>query len=486
MTAQSAALVRRVMNLRNVLRDDGVPYGDYVEQLTLLLFLKMAQEKSGPLFVERVHIPQGMEWNDLVGKTGVELEEQYSRTLGGLAREPGLLGVIFRKSQNKIQDPAKLKRLVDLIDSETWSGIDVDLKGRIYEELLEDNAQDTKSGAGQYFTPRPLIKAIVEVVQPRPNEAIIDVAAGTGGFLLAAHDYVASHYELDREQKRFLREGMLFGTELVAATARLAVMNLFLHGVGGDDSPIEVGDALASHPGRYYDLCLTNPPFGKKSSITVIGEDGDLEQDSLSYERDDFYVTTSNKQLNFLQHVKSVLKVGGRAAVVLPDNVLFEGGVGETVRRRLMTECELHTILRLPTGIFYKPGVKANVLFFDKRPPRDEPWTDAVWFYDFRTNKHFTLKQRPLVFDDLADFIAAYNPGNRHRRTESERFRKFAYEDILARDKVSLDIVWLKDESLDDIDNLPEPAVIAAEIVENLRAALDQFEEVAAKLNGDG
>lgn len=483
MTPETAALVRRVMNLRNVLRDDGVPYGDYVEQLTLLLFLKMAQEKSNPLFEEHLQVPIGMEWDDLVGKRGSELEEQYAQTLAGLAKEPGLLGVIFRKSQNKIQDPAKLKRLVDLIGSETWSGLDVDLKGQIYEELLEDNAQDTKSGAGQYFTPRPLIQAIVEVMRPQPGETVIDVAAGTAGFLLAAHEYVAGHFALDKSQKRFLRTEMLHGTELVPATARLAVMNLFLHGVGGEESPIDVSDALASHPGRYYDVCLTNPPFGKKSSVTVVGEEGELEQESLTYERDDFYVTTSNKQLNFLQHVKSVLRVDGRAAVVLPDNVLFEGGVGEVVRKRLMTECELHTILRLPTGIFYKPGVKANVLFFAKRPAREEPWTQTVWFYDFRTNMHFTLKQKPLALEDLADFVACYNAENRHQRTETERFKSFTYDELLAGDKVSLDITWLKDESLDHMENLPEPAVVAAEIVENLRAALDEFEEVAAKLN---
>ncbi|TLM98787.1 MAG: SAM-dependent DNA methyltransferase, partial [Actinobacteria bacterium] len=248
--------------------------------------------------------------------------------------------------------------------------------------------------------------------------------------------------------------------------------------------PITVGDALVSHPGVWADVVTTNPPFGKRSSITVIGEDGSAEKDDLSYERDDFWVTTSNKQLNFLQHIRSILKTTGRAAVVLPDNVLFEGGAGETVRRRLLDECDVHTVLRLPTGIFYASGVKANVVFFDRKPPQDSPWTKEVWFYDLRTNMHFSLKKNPLRYEDLADFVACYNPENRHQRTETERFKRFSYEDIVARDKVNLDITWLKDESLDDIENLPEPAVIAAEIVENLRAALDQFEEVAAKLNG--
>jgi len=484
MAAESAALVQRLWNYCTVLRDDGVSYGDYVEQLTYLLFLKLVDEQTKPPFNRPSTVPGDYGWTKLVAKTGDALETQYRHTLERLGKEPGLLGVIFRKSQNRIQDPAKLKRLVDLIESETWSGLDVDLKGDIYEGLLEKNAEDVKSGAGQYFTPRALIMAIVECVRPKPGETIVDPAAGTGGFLLEAHRFVANHYELDRDQKRFLKYGTLSGYELVDATARLAVMNMYLHGIGGEDSPITVGDSLVAHPGKYGDVALSNPPFGRKSSVTVIGEDGAAEKDDLAYERDDFWVTTSNKQLNFVQHIRSTLKVTGRAAVVLPDNVLFEGGAGETIRRRMLSECDVHTILRLPTGIFYKPGVKANVVFFDRKPPQDSPWTTEVWFYDLRTNQHFSLKKNPLRYEHLADFVACYNPENRHQRSETERFKLFTYEDIMARDKVSLDITWLKDESLDDIDNLPEPAVIAAEIVESLRAALDQFEEVAAKLNG--
>lgn len=484
MAAESAAIVQRLWNYCTVLRDDGVSYGDYVEQLTYLLFLKLIDEQTLPPFNKPSTVPAGYGWADLLGKTGDTLEVHYRHTLERLSTESGLLGVIYRKSQNKIQDPAKLKRLVDLIDSETWSGLDVDLKGDIYEGLLQKNAEDVKSGAGQYFTPRPLIRAIVECVRPAPGETIVDPAAGTGGFLLEAHRYVAGNYSLDKEQKQSLKHCTLFGYELVDATARLAVMNMYLHGIGGEESPIAVGDALVAHPGKYADISLSNPPFGRKSSVTVIGEDGSTEKDDLSYERDDFWVTASNKQLNFIQHIRSILKVTGRAAVVLPDNVLFEGGAGETIRRRLLSECDVHTILRLPTGIFYKPGVKANVVFFDRKPPQDDPWTNEVWFYDLRTNKHFSLKKNPLSHEDLADFVACYNSENRRQRSETERFKRFTYEEIMARDKVSLDITWLKDESLDDIDNLPEPAVIAAEIVENLRAALDQFEEVAAKLNG--
>lgn len=486
MAAESAAIVQRLWNYCTVLRDDGVSYGDYVEQLTYLLFLKLVDEQTKPPFNKPSTVPSGYAWADLIGKTGDGLEVQYRHTLETLAKQTGLLGVIYRKSQNKIQDPAKLKRLVDLIDSETWSGLDVDLKGDIYEGLLQKNAEDVKSGAGQYFTPRAIIRAMVECVRPKPGETIVDPAAGTGGFLLEAHRYIAENYDLDKEQKRALRHGALFGTELVDATARLAVMNMYLHGIGGEDSPILVGDALAAHPGTYHDVCLSNPPFGRKSSVTVVGEDGSAQKDDLSYERDDFWVTTNNKQLNFVQHIRSILKTTGRAAVVLPDNVLFEGGAGETIRRRLLDECDLHTILRLPTGIFYASGVKANVLFFDRRLPQDAPWTKEVWVYDLRTNVHFSLKKSPLRHEDLTDFIANFNAGDRHQRTESERFRRFTYEQVIARDKANLDISWLKDDSLDDIENLPEPAIIAAEIVDSLRAALNLFEEVAMKLEEPG
>jgi type I restriction enzyme M protein len=260
-------------------------------------------------------------------------------------------------------------------------------------------------------------------------------------------------------------------------------MNLFLHGIGGDDSPIRDGiDALAQTPSVFYDVVLTNPPFGKKSSITVIGEEGEETKEALTYFRDDFWATTSNKQLNFLQHVKSLVKIHGRVAIVVPDNVLFEGGAGETVRRKLLHECDVHTLLRLPTGIFYAQGVKANVLFFDRKPASETPWTKKLWIYDFRTNEHFTLKTNPLKRADLDDFVARYHAENRHTRKETERFKSFLYEDLLKRDKVNLDIFWLKDESLEDSANLPDPDVIAAEIAEDLQAALDQFAQIASDL----
>jgi len=397
-----------------------------------------------------------------------------------------MLGVIFRKSQNKIQDPAKLKRLVELIDAETWVGLDIDVKGEIYEGLLQKNAEDTKSGAGQYFTPRPLIQAMVAVTKPQPKISIADPACGTGGFFLAAHDYISHNYEMDKDEKKFLRLKTFKGWEIVDATARLCVMNMFLHGIGGDDSPIIVGDSLASDPGDRFDMVLTNPSFGKKSSITIMNEEGKADKETLTYERQDFWATTSNKQLNFLQHVKTLLKINGKAAVVVPDNVLFEGGAGETVRRKLLHECDVHTLLRLPTGIFYAQGVKANVLFFNRKPASEKPWTDKLWIYDLRTNKHFTLKTSTLKLEDLQEFIASFNPQNRHERKETERFRVFKYDELVQRDKASLDIFWLKDDSLEDSANLPDPDVLAEEIADNLEAALEQFRGIGNGFSAEG
>jgi len=482
MSNQSSAIVQRLWNYCTVLRDDGLSYGDYVEQLTYLLFLKMAEERK--MIGQDSPIPEELSWSSLVRLDGDELESHYREILTQLGTGRGLIPTIFRKAQNRVQDPAKLKRLVTLIDGENWSRLDVDVKAEIYEGLLEKNAQDVKSGAGQYFTPRPLIQAIVDVIQPRPGETVMDPACGTGGFLLAAYDYVAEHYPLDRDQWLFLRQEALHGYEIVDNTARLCVMNLYLHGIGHNNerSPIRVDDSLASKPNETYDLVLTNPPFGKKSSVTYITEDGDVKRESQTVVRDDFWTSTSNKQLNFVQHVHKLLKQHGKAAVVVPDNVLFEGGAGETVRRKLLQESDLHTILRLPTGIFYAQGVKANVLFFDRKPGREQAWTREIWFYDYRTNIHHTLKQNPLARADLDEFVEVFNPANRHERrptwseeTPDGRWRSYSYEEIMARDKVNLDIFWLRDESLEDTDNLPDPDIIAAEIVEDLEAALEQF-----------
>jgi type I restriction enzyme M protein len=490
-TAPSTQIVQKLWNYCNILRDDGLSYGDYLEQLTYLLFLKMADERTREPWNHPAIVPDEYGWPRLLARDGDALEVQYRHTLEVLGKRPGMLGLIFRKAQNKIQDPAKLKRLVaDLIDKEQWTSLDADVKGDAYEGLLEKNAQDIKGGAGQYFTPRPLIRAIVDCIAPRPGETICDPACGTGGFLLAAHEYVVAHHPtLDRRQKKHLKLEALRGVELVDAVARLCAMNLMLHSVGPEaeesDPPIVVDDSLRGDPGTRFDIVLTNPPFGKKSSVRIVNEEGEEERQALTVVRDDFWASTSNKQLNFVQHVKTLLEIYGRAAVVVPDNVLFEGGAGETVRRKLLHECELHTLLRLPTGVFYAQGVKANVLFFDKRPGSETPWTKQLWIYDLRTNKHFTLKTNPLQRGDLDEFVACYNPANRHERkptwTEANpdgRWRAYSYDELVARDKASLDIFWLKDESLAESANLPDPDVIANEIIEDLRAALEEFEEL--------
>ena len=482
----TASIVSRVWSFCTTLRDDGVSYGDYLEQLTYLIFLKMADEYGKPPYNRKIGIPEGLGWASLKGARGAALEVHYVTVLRELGVKPGLLGQIFTKAQNKIQDPAKLSRLIDMVDDTEWVTMGADVKGDIYEGLLERNAEDTKSGAGQYFTPRPLIRAMVECMRPLPNKTIADPACGTGGFFLAAYDFlVASYPDMDSEQRAFLKHDTFFGNEIVAGTRRLALMNMFLHNIGeiDGDSPISPNDALVAASAQTFDYVLANPPFGKKSSMSFTNEEGEQETDALTYNRQDFWATTSNKQLNFVQHIKSLLKSTGRAAVVVPDNVLFEGGAGETVRRKLLETTDLHTILRLPTGIFYANGVKANLLFFDNQPARKEAWTREVWVYDYRTNIHHTLKKKPLRYEDLQDFVACYQPLNRFERSETwhetenpeGRWRKFGYEQIVARDKTSLDIFWLKDKSLADLDNLPEPDDLAGEIIENLEAGLNSF-----------
>lgn len=470
-------LVSKVWNYAHVLRDQGISYGDYIEQITYLLFLKMDQERV-ELLNEPSSVPPEWNWKQLSGKSGDDLELQYRHTLEALAKADGLIGTIFRKSQNKLSDPAKLTRVVSLIDNEgPWIGIGVDVKGEIYEGLLERNASEVKSGAGQYFTPRPVIEAIIECVDPKIGETVCDPACGTGGFLLSAYDHMKVQSQ-DRDKLRKLREDTFTGVDIVDEVVRLSAMNLYLHGVGDNSSPVRQGDALSGDPGDRFDVILTNPPFGKKSSYTVVGEDGQVTTERENYEREDFKFTTSNKQFNFLQHIMTIMEVNGRAGVVLPDNVLFEAGrAGEGIRKRLLEGFNFHTLLRLPTGIWYSPGVKANVLFFDKKAASKEAQTRELWVYDYRTNIHKTLKTKKMVHDDLSDFIECYKA-----REETDRFKRFTYDELISRDKLNLDLFWLKDDSLEDIDSLPEPDVIAAEIVENLEAALEQFRGVAEEL----
>jgi len=504
-----SSIVSKIWNLAGVLRDDGVGYGDYLEQITYLLFLKMADELNKPPYSKGLTFPklkdvEGKEiadgetcdWKTLSGKRGAELESFYSQLLRSLSTEKGMLGQIFTKSQNKIQDPSKLLKVIDLIDKEHWNMMGADIKGKIYEGLLEKNAMDSSgsSGAGQYFTPRALIKTIVACVQPKPMKSIADPACGTGGFFLAAYDWIVANNQLDREEKGFLKNETFCGNEIVANTRRMCLMNMYLHNIGeiDGDTPIKSADALISDDGTRVDYVLANPPFGKKSSITITNEQGEAEKQDMSYNRQDFWETTSNKQLNFLQHIKTMLKMNGEAAVVLPDNVLFEGGAGEEVRKQLLKTTELHTILRLPTGIFYAQGVKANVLFFKNKPASKEAWTKDIWFYDYRTNIHHTPKKRVMTMQHLDEFIKLYKPENLNKRKETwrednqeGRWRKYAYDEIVARDKTSLDIFWIKDKSLTDLDNLPDPDVLANEIIENLESGLNCFREIMETIHGN-
>ena len=492
MSEQSTTIISKVWGMCNPLRDDGVSYGDYLEQLTYLIFLKMSDEYSKPPYKKETGIPQGYTWSDMSTLKGAELEDQYKATLEELAKQGGILGMIFAQASNKISNAAILYRIVQMIDKEKWVSMSSDVKGEIYEGLLQKNAEDIKSGAGQYFTPRPLIRAMVECIRPEPKKTIADPCCGSGGFFLAAQEFITQNYTLDREDKEFLKNETFFGNELVAVTFKLSLMNLYLHNIGDiyGNIPIAHGDSLLTDPGYRVDYVLTNPPFGKKSSITMTNEEGEEEEEELVYNRQDFWTTSSNKQLNFVQHINTILKATGKAAVVVPDNVLFEGGAGETVRKKLLQTTDLHTILRLPTGIFYKPGVKANVIFFDKRPASPDMQTKEIWIYDFRTNIHFTLKQHPMTDADLLDFIACYNPENRYERKETwsdenpdGRWRRFSVDEILKRDKTSLDIFWIKDKSLADLDNLPDPDVLADDIIENLQSALESFQELKKQLS---
>lgn len=475
-------LVSKVWNYAHVLRDQGVSYGDYVGQISFLLFLKMDEERT-KFLGEPSLIPPEHQWDTLRTKSGEALDAHYKASLGALSKRTDFVGTLFLKAESKIDDPAKLQRLVSLIDGETWMGVNVDVKGTIYEGLLERNAGEVKSGAGQYFTPRALIQAMVEVVDPEPGETVCDPACGTGGFLLAAYEHMkVKPSAADRRMSERLRRESFKGYDIVADVVRMCAMNLYLHGIGGDVSPVEARDALLSDTGERFDIILANPPFGKRQSFRIVNQEGGIDTERQDYVREDFTVTTGNKQLNFLQHIMTIMGATGSAAVVMPDNVLFESGAGETLRRRLLRDFNFHTLLRLPTGIFYSQGVKANVLFFDRAPAGEAVATEALWVYDLRTNQRFTMRERKLVRADLDGFVAAYKSGHQHERKESERFRKFAYEDLAKRDKLNLDIFWLKDDDHIDPDSLPPPSEVAVEIVENLELALQKFRKVAAAL----
>lgn len=462
------SIIKKVWTLATTLSGQGVGFTDYITQLTYLLFLKM--DKENRELGEESAIPEGYQWEELTALDGTDLLKQYEETLDFLSRQDNLIGTIFTKAQNKIDKPVYLKKVITMIDEEDWL-LEGDVKGAIYESILERNGQDKKSGAGQYFTPRPLIKAMVDCTRPKITETVCDPACGTGGFLLAAFDYMKNQSQ-DKEKREFLRNEALSGTDNTALVVTLASMNLYLHGIGTDRSPIICADSLEKQPEKLFDVILANPPFGTRPAGSV------------DIQRDDFITETKNNQLNFLQHIMMSLRNGGRAAVVLPDNVLFEGS-GEAIRRKLLTDFNLHTILRLPTGIFYAQGVKANVLFFTKGEP-----TRDVWFYDYRTGVKHTLANNKLERHHLDDFVACYNPDNISARTETYnaetepngRWRKYPAEDLLKRDKTSLDITWMKIEDTDD-RTLAELMADIETKSNNIASAVAQLKELFSELN---
>ena len=462
------SIIKKVWTLATTLSGQGVGFTDYITQLTYLLFLKM--DKENRELGEESAIPEGYQWEELTALDGTDLLKQYEETLDFLSRQDNLIGTIFTKAQNKIDKPVYLKKVITMIDEEDWL-LEGDVKGAIYESILERNGQDKKSGAGQYFTPRPLIKAMVDCTRPRITETVCDPACGTGGFLLAAFDYMKDQSQ-DKEKREFLRNEALSGTDNTALVVTLASMNLYLHGIGTDRSPIICADSLEKQPEKLFDVILANPPFGTRPAGSV------------DIQRDDFITETKNNQLNFLQHIMMSLRNGGRAAVVLPDNVLFEGS-GEAIRRKLLTDFNLHTILRLPTGIFYAQGVKANVLFFTKGEP-----TRDVWFYDYRTGVKHTLANNKLERRHLNDFVSCYNPDNISARTETYnaetepngRWRKYPAEDLLKRDKTSLDITWMKIEDTDD-RTLAELMADIETKSNNIASAVAQLKELFSELN---
>jgi type I restriction enzyme M protein len=463
-------VVQKLWGFCHTLRHEGIDYGDYIEQITYLLFLKMAEEKGA-------YIPKAYSWAVLKEKSGTELTDFYIEVLRGLGKEKNLLGDIYSGALSRFTNPVNLRKLISLIDEIEWTSLNVDVKAAAYEGLLEKAAAEGKKGAGQYFTPRILIQSIVRCMKPDPRVSndykIHDPAVGTGGFLVCAYEWLMEQTKgaLERKIADRIMNKTYSGKELVARPRRMALMNLYLHGLHVD---IALGDSLYEPAGdKRYDCVLTNPPFGTKGA-------------NQAPDRDDFTVSTSNKQLNFIQHVLTILKPGGRAAIVLPDNVLFEEHAARDVFKILMEDCDLHTILRLPRGTFspYSQGVKANVIFLTKGKK-----TENVWIYDARSNVPIiTKKERPLTPEHFAEFENCYgtDPNGLAKRKENERFKKFSRTEIAQRED-NLDIFWLKDETLEEAGELPEPDVLASDAIEKLEAAVDELKEVLSLLgNGNG
>ena len=470
-TKSESTLIKKVGDIANVMAAAGVGFTDYITQLTYILFLKMDEEKEEMGLSSS--IPDGYKWKDLVDLNGTDLIDKYEEILKELAKEDGLIGTIFTKASNKIDSPVKLKKIIDMVKGENWYMMEGDLKGAIYESILEKNGQDKKSGAGQYFTPRSLIKAMVDVTDPKITETVADPACGTGGFLLAAYDHMKGQSK-EISKQNFLKNYAFFGADTTPLVVTLASMNLYLHDIGTNKSPIVCQDSLLDTSDRMFDVILANPPFGTRPQ-------GSVEV----YANRPEFVKTSDNQVNFLQHIMSIVKTGGRVAVVLPDNVLTDGNATAKVREKLLKEFNLHTILRLPTGIFYAQGVKTNVLFFEKGKP-----TEDIWVYDYRTSIKHTLVQKPLTRENLDDFVDCYCSGHIQDRVPTYsvdnpngRWRKFSKEEVYARDQLKLDFKWIVSEEDDDrtlaemIAQIKKEATSIAGAVAELEKLIGEVEE---------
>jgi type I restriction enzyme M protein len=463
-------VVQKLWGFCHTLRHDGVDYGDYIEQITYLLFLKMADERA-------IELPEGCDWPSLRGKSGVGLTDGYTDLLRTLGRQPGILGDIYAGAQSRFSNPVNLKRLIGLIDETEWTALGVDIKAAAYEGLLEKAASEGKKGAGQYFTPRVLIQSIVRCMRPDPRQhpefTICDPACGTGGFLVAAYEWLIEQSgggALDRDTARRVKRSTYCGQELVARPRRMALMNLYLHGL---EPVIAVGDSIYEPASsQRFDVILTNPPFGTRGA-------------NQAPDRDDFTISTSNKQLNFVQHILTILKPGGRAAIVLPDNCLFADQAGE-IFKILAEDCSLHTILRLPRGTFtpYSQGVKANVVYFTKGYP-----TENVWMYDARTNvPGITKKDRPLTSQHFADFEQCYgiDANGRSQRAATvsaeDRWRSFHISEVKERDFKFDSFKWLKEEAPENGDEISEPEELATDIIMELESAVEELNSILALL----
>lgn len=465
-----STLIKKVGDIANVMAAAGVGFTDYITQLTYILFLKMDEEKE-EMGLEST-IPDGYKWKDLIALNGTDLIDKYEEILKELAKEDGLIGTIFTKASNKIDSPVKLAKIIEMVKSENWYMMEGDLKGAIYESILEKNGQDKKSGAGQYFTPRALIKAIVDVTDPKITETVADPACGTAGFLLAAYEHMKNQNK-DIAKQKFLKNNAFFGADNTPLVVTLASMNLYLHDIGTHSSPIVCQDSLLDTSDRMFDVILANPPFGTRPQ-------GSGEVSSV---RNDF-IKTSDNQVNFLQHIMSIVKTGGRVAVVLPDNVLTDGNATAKVRQKLLKEFNLHTILRLPTGIFYANGVKTNVLFFEKGKP-----TEDIWVYDYRTGVKHTLVQKPLTREHLDDFVECYCSSHIQDRiptysaeNPNGRWRKFTKDEVYSRDQLKLDFKWIVNEE-DDDRTLAEIITQIKEESVNIANAVAELEKLIGEVN---